>query len=359
MTQRALQVASAGATTVTRRGSEAGQGPLTGSQRAAVVLAQLESEFARRVLQSMTESEVVELATAMASLPVLQPEEVRQIVVQFGEQLAMHGAVAQGGVDAARRFLRDRLGPSRADEVLLHMQDGGASEPLSFLHRVDPREIVACLLGEHPQVIALVLCHLPPERGANVVGLLEPDLRVDVARRVATMGVVSREAIGHVAAVLEQRLSLMLLDGIGGTNNLGGIGTVVSILNRADQSSEKQVLSGLDALDPELAEEIRNRMVVFEDVIRLDDRSMQLVLRHVAPKDLAIALKGVPDALRDCFTTNLSARAASDVLEEIEYLGPVRASSVESAQRAIVRLVRDLDASGDIVLVRGSEEIVV
>lgn len=334
-------------------------GALTGSQRAAVVLAQLDADRARRVLQAMTESEVVELTSALASLPVLHPDEVHHILAQFCEELGTHAAVAQGGVDAARELLRDRLGAARADEILLQVQGAAVNHPLSFLHRVDPHEIAICVRDEHPQLIAVVLCQLSPDHGARVLALLDPDLRLDVVQRVATTGALPPETVGHIAAVLEQRLSALLLSGMGGASSAGGIGTVVALLNSAEQADERQVLIGLDDRDPELAEEIRNQMFLFDDVIGLDDRSMQLVLRQVPLSELAVALKGVPDEVRDRIRANLSERAASDLLDEIEYLGPVRVSAVEAAQRAVVRLVRDLDANGDIVLARSNDGIVV
>ncbi|HXW36068.1 MAG TPA: flagellar motor switch protein FliG [Acidimicrobiales bacterium] len=331
---------------------------LTGPQKAAVVLAQLDTNRASKILRSMTESDVVDLMSAMATLPTLETDSVRGILADFANQANALVEVGQGGVDLARKLLRDRLGAAKAEEVLEKFVQATHNHPLALLHRVDAQQIVSFIADEHPQTIAAVLAHLPADHGAQVVANMDEALRTDVARRIATMGRLSPDVVQVVADVLEQKLAAVLRSGLGSTSEVGGVSTLVAILNQTDRSSEKQILAELEESDPELAEEIRNEMFVFDDVINLDDRTLQRVLRNVVPKELAVALKGVSDDIREKFLRNMSERAAIDLNEEIELLGPTRVSQVEAAQTGVVRVVRELDAAGEIVLARGEDEFV-
>jgi flagellar motor switch protein FliG len=266
--------------------------------------------------------------------------------------------VGQGGVDVARKLLRERLGNSKTEEILDQFIGVTYSHPLSFLHRIDPQQIASFIGDEHPQLIALVLSHLPPDSAAQVIASLEETTRPDVARRIATMDRISPEVVQQVAEFLEQKLAAVLRAGASGGNEMGGLSSIVAILNQTERASEQQILSELEQSDPELAERIRNEMFVFDDVASLDDRTLQQILRNVVPKDLAVALKTVTETVREKFLRNVSERAAQDVLEEIELLGPTRVSQVESAQGTIVKTVRELEASGEIVLARGDDEFV-
>ena len=331
---------------------------LTGPQKAAVILAQLDTHRATRVLRAMSESEVVDLMSAMATLPALDPSAVRGVLSEFSGQASALMQVGQGGVDTARKLLRERLGAGKADEVLEQFVQASYSHPLAFLHRLDPQQLVSAIADEHPQTVAAVLAHLPADQAAQVVAHMEEEMRTDVAKRIATMGRITPDTIGHVAEVLEKKLSTVLRSGMSTSTQVGGLPTIVAILNQTDRASEKLILAGLETSDPELAEEIRNEMFVFDDVIGLDDRTLQRVLRNVVPKELAVALKGVGDDIRQKFLRNMSERAAEDLADEIELLGPTRLSTVEAAQGAVVRTVRELEASGEIVLARGDDEFV-
>ncbi|HUO48085.1 MAG TPA: flagellar motor switch protein FliG [Acidimicrobiales bacterium] len=331
---------------------------LTGPQKAAVILAQLDTHRATRVLRAMSESEVVELMSAMATLPSLDPGAVRGVLAEFSGQAAALMQVGQGGIDTARKLLRERLGAGKADEVLQQFVQASYSHPLAFLHRLDPQQLVSAIADEHPQTIAAVLAHLPADQAAQVVAHMEEATRTDVAKRIATMGRITPDTIRHVAEVLEKKLATVLRSGMSSSTQVGGLPAIVAILNQTDRASEKLILSGLESSDPELAEEIRNEMFVFDDVIGLDDRTLQRVLRNVVPKELAVALKGVGDDIRQKFLRNMSERAAEDLADEIELLGPTRLSTVEAAQGAVVRTVRELEASGEIVLARGDDEFV-
>ena len=331
---------------------------LTGPQKAAVILAQLDANRATRVLRAMSEAEVVDLMSAMATLPALDSSAVRSVLSEFSGQASSLSQVGQGGVDIARRLLRERLGAGKAEEVLQNVVQDTYSHPLAFLHRLDPQQIVNSIGDEHPQTIAAVLAHLPADMAAQVVARMDEGVRTAVAKRIATMGRITPDTIQHVADVLEKKLATVLRSGQTTSAQVGGLSTIVAILNQTDRASEKLILAGLEQSDPALAEEIRNEMFVFDDVVSLDDRTLQRVLRNVVPKELAVALKGVSDEIREKFLRNMSERAAQDLGDEIEMLGPTRLSTVETAQGAVVRTVRELEASGEIVLARGDDEFV-
>ncbi|HUY22367.1 MAG TPA: flagellar motor switch protein FliG [Acidimicrobiales bacterium] len=331
---------------------------LTGSQKAAVVLAQLDSSRAAKVLRVMSEQEVVDLMSTLATLPTLAVDEVRGVLNEFTTHATATVQVGQGGVDVARKLLRERLGSAKTEEVLDRFVQASYSHPLSFLHRIDPQQIASFVGNEHPQLVALVLSHLPADSAANVIAKLEESTRSEVARRIATMGRISPDVVQQVAEFLEQKLAAVLRTGVTTANETGGVASIVAILNQTERASEQQILAELEQSDPELAEQIRNEMFVFDDIANLDDRTLQRILRNVVPKDLATALKTVPDGFRDKFLRNLSERAAQDVLEEVDLLGPTRVSQVETAQSAIVKIVRELEASGEIVLARGDDEFV-
>ena len=331
---------------------------LSKPQKAAVVVAQLDAVHANKLLRSMSENEVVDLMSAVANLPALDTRDVEDVLHEFAGKASSLMKVGQGGLDIARKLLRERLGALRADEILDELVQSNRTHPLAFLHRIEPQQIVGFLNDEHPQLVAVVLAHLPADHAAEVLRHLDEEKRVDVARRIATMGKITPSVIQNMALILEKKLSSVLRAGGTSYTEVGGVSTIVGILSQSDRASEKQILSGLEDSDPDLAEEIRNEMFVFDDVTNLDDRTLQKVLRNIVPKDLAVALKGVSELVRDKFMRNISERAAQDLNEEIELLGPTRLSQVEAAQKAIVKIVRDLEAAGEITLARSDDEFV-
>jgi flagellar motor switch protein FliG len=328
-------------------------GQLTGPQKAAIVLTQADTARALRILKAMTEPETVQLLSAMATLPTLSAADIERVIAEFGEL-----GKAQKAPGAARRLLVERLGTTRAEEVLDQLLGPPKTHPLLFLNGIDPQQIASFISDEHPQTIAVVLAHLPALQAAQVLRAMSEVLRTDVARRIATMGRVYPEAVRHIADVLEQQLSVLLRSGVSVTTDIGGVSSIVAILNQTDRSSEKQILADLEEADPTLADEIRNELFVFDDIVSLDDRTLQLVLRNVVPKDLAVALKNATSELLDTFARNMSERAAADLADEIEVLGPTRLSQVEAAQTAVVRIIRQLEVTGEIVLARGDDELV-
>jgi len=332
---------------------------LTGAQRAAAVLLQMGPERAARVLKEMSDAEVTEIASAIASLPTLEAGTVEAVMGRFVDEARARLGVAQGGLEAAKRLLEVRLGPRQAQEVLTTIGAGPPPIPsvLGFLAELPTGQLAEFLADEHPQTIAVVLTQLPPEHAGAVLSELPGPLQPEVARRVAQAGRVGGDVLDVVGDVLRRRLAETARDN--GPAASGGVASLVEILTRVDRGTEKGILADFDERDPELAEQIRSLLFVFDDVVKLDDRTLQKVLRHVVPGELAVALKASTDDVKEKFLRNLSERAAADLVDEMDLLGPVRLSQVEAAQAAVVRAVRELEAAGEVVLDRGEDDLVV
>ncbi|MFN8034894.1 MAG: flagellar motor switch protein FliG [Acidimicrobiia bacterium] len=330
---------------------------LTGSEKAAILLMQMGRERAAMILRAMRESEVQEIMAEIARLDRVDSNEVDAVLDEFRTHVTARSHMAHGGFDTARDLLEETLGSEKAGEILENLGANVSRAPFDFLRRADPRQVLTYLADEHPQTIALVLAYMRSDAAAMVVGALPEELQRDVARRLASMERTSPEAVAHVEAVLEPKLSTVIQQS--DMSAAGGVQSLVDILNRSDRATERLILEGLESEDPELADEVRSRMFVFEDIVSLDDRSVQLVLRSVDNKELAVALKGVQPLVRDKITKNMSERAAANLLEEIDMLGPVRLKTVEEAQAAVVRSIRALEQTGEIVISRSSDEFVV
>ena len=329
---------------------------LTGAQKSAAVLVQLGTELASRVLRSMSETEAVALTLEIAKLPSLDKETIAELMEEFVQSVVAIQTIGQGGMEVAREILSARLGKTEANEVLEQFSGRSIENPLSFLSHIEPFQLATFLQNEHPQAIALVLSYVSPTMAGEVMALMPADIRADVARRIALLSRVDPMIVEQTAVILQRKLAGLTTSGPVAMRS--GLSSVVEILNNVEQSTERQILAALDEVDADLANRIREQMFVFEDALGLDDRTLQRVLRQVSPKDLAVALKGVAPALVAKVMNNISERAAIDLQEEIEILGPVRLSNVEAAQVAIVRTVRELEAAGEITIVRADEELV-
>ncbi|HEY3832714.1 MAG TPA: flagellar motor switch protein FliG [Acidimicrobiia bacterium] len=335
-------------------GREAG---LTGVQKAAVFIMQAGKERAATILRTLREAEVAEIMAEIARLQRLEPEEVTQVINEFRDTYIARAHIAEGGYDTARDILAATFGSEKAEEILDNLGVTLVAAPFEFLRRADSRQLLTYLQDEHPQTIALVLAHMNPSNAATVLSALTDDLQRDVAERIAKMDRTSPDVIEHVEAILERKLSTVIQQA--DFSSVGGIQSLVDILNNADRTTERLILEGLEQKDPQTADDVRSRMFVFEDVTTLDDRSVQLVLRSVDAKDLAIALKGVDLKVRDKILKNMSERAAGNLAEEITLLGPVKLKTVEESQAAVVRVIRSLEEAGQIVMSRGSDELVI
>jgi flagellar motor switch protein FliG len=329
---------------------------LTGSQKAAILLLQMGKERSAKVLRGMRESEVAEIMAEIARLRNVDGTVVDEVMDEFKDMAEQKISITSGGLELARSILEETLGEDRAGEILDRVTQGRLELPFEFLHRADPRQVLSFIQDEHPQTITLVLAHMPPDRAAMVLSGLQDDLQRDVAHRLAVMDRTSPDVIEQVEKALERRLSSVLQPSE--MTVVGGVQTLVDVLNRADRTTERLILESLEMKNPELADEVRQRMFVFEDITQLDDRSIQLVLRQVDTKDLAVALKGVRSEVKELILRNMSERASQNLVEEIDLLGPVRLKTVEEAQGGIVRIIRALEESGQLVLNRSADEFV-
>ena len=324
---------------------------LTGAQKAAIFLLQMGKERTAKVLQAMRDTEVEELMTEIARLEGVDADTSDAVLDEFRDLAAARRYFTQGGMSFAAEVLEASMGSGKSRDLMDRLSASLVEMPFEFLRRADPRQILSFLQDEHPQTVALVLAHMHPDHAAMVMGGLPELLQSDVAMRVATMDRTSPEVISQVEQVLERRLSSVIQSS--DMSAAGGVQPLVDILNRSDRATERLILEGLETKDPELAEEVRSRMFVFEDITTLDDRSVQLVLREVDAKQLAVALKGVRDDVRNKIMRNMSTRASTNLAEEIDLLGPVRLKTVEEAQGDIVRVIRALEEAGQIVITRG------
>jgi flagellar motor switch protein FliG len=325
---------------------------MSGLRKAAILLVRMGKEHSTRVMASLSEGEVEELSTEIARLGNLEPDVVGDVIDEF-YALATTKHAGAGGMQYARELLEASLGPERAQLILDRLQASMTDMPFNFLSHADPRQLLSYVQYEHPQTIALVLAHVPSALASSILSGLAPEVQSDVAHRIAVMDRTSPEVIRQVEVALKRKLSSVLQPDE--LSTVGGIEPLVDIINRADRTTERLILEALEARNPEIAEEIRRRMFMFEDVVNLDDRSVQLVLRQVEPSDLATALKGVSEAVRDKVTGNLSERGRENLLEEIDLQGPVKVKMVEESQQKIVSVIRSLEDSGQIEIQRGGE----
>jgi flagellar motor switch protein FliG len=293
----------------------------------------------------------------VARMRKVDPTIVEGVLSEFQQMADASVMVTSGGLELARSLLEDSLGDDKADEILDRVTATIVETPFEFIRRADPRQVLSFIQDEHPQVITLVMAYMTSEQAAMVMSGLREEVQADVAHRLAVMDRTSPDVIDVVEEVLERRLSSVLQPTELAT--AGGVQSLVDILNRSDRATERLILEGLETSDPDLADEVRQRMFVFEDITTLDDKSVQLVLRQVDGKELAVALKGVQNNVRDKILKNMSERAAENLRDEIDMLGPVRLKNVEEAQGAIVRVIRALEESGQLVLSRSADEFVV
>ncbi|WP_104105554.1 flagellar motor switch protein FliG [Nocardioides sp. 616] len=326
-----------------------------GLRKTAVMLIQLGRERAGQVLAHFSPEEVEAVSAEIARLTWVSAEESELVLGEFRDLLVARTHISRGGIDLARELLEGSLGAERAGEVMERLNAMAVQMPFQFLHRADPAQLRSFIADEHPQVIALVLAHMTADKASLVLSGLPPEQQAQVAHRIAVMDRTSPEIVKAVESTLERKLSSMLQPAE--MSRVGGLDPLVNIINRSDRSTERQIVEGLEALDNSLAEEVRSRMFMFEDIVGLDDRSVQQVLREVDGSDLALALKGIEDGpVRSKITGNLSERAAENLLEEVELLGPVRLTQVEEARQGIIRTIRKLEEQGQILVRRGSDD---
>jgi flagellar motor switch protein FliG len=330
---------------------------LGGAEKAAILLLRLGSDRAAKVLRLLGEVEVTRITEQIVRAGTVDRQHVDAALNEFATLIVASDHIATGGEAMARRLLEASLGDERAAEILDSLKQSMVKPPFEFLRMADPRHVLNFLSVEHPQTIALVLAHMKAEQASLIVGALPEELQRDVSVRIATLDQTSPDVIADVEAQLQRRLSSAIKNQTD-ASSADGVQTLIDILNRSDRTTERSIFEGLESHDADLADEVRSRMFVFEDIVTLDDRAVQLVLRNVETKALATALKGVRAEVKEKITRNMSQRAAQNLEEEIVLLGPVKMKTVEEAQGAIVRAIRALEESGQVVVSRGMDEYV-
>jgi flagellar motor switch protein FliG len=330
---------------------------LTGLRKAAILLVQLGREKAVKVMARLPDQMVEDLTAEIVRLREVSHDDAKAVLIEARDHLGGGEVAGRGGLDLARQLLAESVGQERADEIMERLGATLAEMPFESMRRADARQLLTFLADEHPQTIALVLAHLSPQQSAIVLSGFDQRLQANVAHRIALMERAAPDVIRMVEKELDRRMSTVL--GPQELSAVGGVEPLVAIINRADRSTERMILEGLETVSPELAEQVRQKMFIFEDIVTLDDKAIQMVLRNVQSGDLALALKGVSTAVREKIMRNLSTRAAENLGEEIELLGPKRLSEVEEAQAKVVAEIRALEASGQLVIMRGGDEALV
>lgn len=329
---------------------------LTGLEKAAIFLIHLGPELSSQVLKQLPENDIEKLTYQIANTVSVDKDTKAQVVEEFLQISEAQKYLLHGGIKYAKELLEKTLGPARAADIIRRLTENSKIRPFSMIRKTDPKQLVNFIINEHPQTIALVLAHLQPEQASVVLSSLPEDQQAEIARRIALMERTSPDIVREVEAVLERKLSSLVDQDFA---SVGGVSTLVDILNRVDRSTEKTILETLEQEDRELAEEVRKRMFVFEDLIKLDDNAIRRVLREVDSKDLALALKGSSSEVADKIFRNMSQRASDMLREDIEFLGPTRLREVEEAQQRIVQVIRRLDETGEIIIARGGEDAII
>ncbi len=329
---------------------------MSGRRKSAILLVAIGSQASSAVMKEMSDEEVEMITREIAQLDSIPAEVINDIKGEFRQMVLAQQYIAVGGLDYAKEVLEQALGSTKALEIIKKVQRSMEIRGFNVLKKLDTDQLLSFMQKEHPQTIALVLTQLDPNQAASILGNLPVELRNDVMYRYATMDRVSIDMIKEVERVLESRVEFNE-----GGDQIGGVKAAAGILNMVGQTVEKSVLSSLSQRDPELSSEIKNLMFVFEDILMLDDRSIQRVLKDVDMKDLSLSLKAGSEDVKNKMLTNISERAATLIKEEMDYMGPVKLRDVEKAQQKIVDIVRKLDEEGEIVMASpgGKEEIIV
>lgn len=330
---------------------------ITGLQKAAVLLIALGPEKSANIFKHLKEDEIEQLTLEIANTRSVSPATKEQVLNEFYEICLAQQYIAEGGIAYAKELLEKALGEDKARDVIGKLTASLQVRPFEFVRKTDASQMLNFIQDEHPQTIALILSYLSPGQASAIISALPPDKQADVAKRIAQMDRTSPDVIKEVERVLERKLSSLVNQDY---TIVGGVDSIVAILNTVDRGTEKHIMETLEIEEPELADEIRRKMFVFEDILSLDDKSIQRVLREVDNNELAVALKSANEEVQNVIFNNLSKRLATMIREDMEFMGPVRLKDVEEAQQKIVNIIRKLEDSAEIIISRGGgDEIVV
>ncbi|KGM96611.1 flagellar motor switch protein FliG [Clostridium botulinum] len=330
---------------------------LTGVQKAAILFITLGPDAASGIIKQLPDPDIQKITYEIANISSVKQDQRTEILQEFIEMNKAKDYIIEGGFEYARNLLGKALGTQRAKEILEKVTEATQQyRPFAIARKADAHQLLNVISNEHPQTIALILCYLQADKSAQIMGELPEDTQWEVAYRIASMDNTSPMVIKEIEKVLNSKLSSVVRTDM---TTLGGVETIVDILNQVDRTTEKNITEGLERQDPELAEKIKQSMFVFEDIITLDDVSIQRVLREVETKDLALALKGCSEEVAECIFRNQSKRAAASLKEDIEFLGPVRLMDVEKSQQQVVSIIRRLEDAGEIIISRGGEDAII
>ncbi len=330
---------------------------LGGLQKAAILLIALGPEMSSQIFKHLKEDEIEELTLEIANTRSITPQIKEAVTNEFYQLCLAQQYIAEGGIGYAKELLEKALGEEKAKDVIGKLTASLQVKPFEFVRKTDASQLLNFIQDEHPQTIALIMSYLSPAQSSMILSALPPERQSDVAKRIAMMDRTSPDVIKEVEKVLESKLSSLVNQDY---TIIGGVDAVVEILNSVDRGTEKHIMETLEVEEPELADEIRKKMFVFEDILLLDDRAIQRVLRDVENADLSIALKGSNENVQGAIFKNLSKRLAAMIKEDMEFMGPVRMKDVEEAQQKIVNVIRKLEDNSEIVISRGGgDEIVI
>lgn len=329
---------------------------LSGKQKAALLLISLGPEVSASVYKHLNEEEIERLTLEISSVKRVEPEIKEEIIEEFHNIALAQDYISQGGIGYAKTVLEKALGNDQAQAIINRLTSSLQVRPFDFARRTDPAQIFNFIQNEHPQTIALILSYLEPQQAGTILSSLPQEVQADIAKRIATMESTSPEVISEIESVLERKLSSTMTQDYTET---GGVDAVVEVLNGVDRQTEKTILDALEIQDPELAEEIKKRMFVFEDIVTLDNRSIQRVIRDAENADLMLAMKVSSEDVKSILFKNMSQRMAETFQEEMEVMGPVRLRDVEEAQTRIVAITRRLEDAGEIIIARGGGDDII
>ncbi len=326
---------------------------LSGREKAAILLITLGRDYSAKIFKHFKDDEIEQLTLDITNVHRVDSETKGAVLEEFYQECLAQNYISEGGIDYAKDVLEKAVGAEKALEILSRLTSSLQVRPFDFVRKSDPNQLLNFIQNEHPQTIALVFSYLEPAMAAAVLSKLPIEKQTEVVARIATMDRTSPEYVREIERVLEKKLSSMGTDDFAA---VGGITAIVEILNAADRSTERHVLENLENKDSELVDEIRRKMFVFEDIVKLDKRAIQRVLKEVENSDLTVALKNATPEVTRAIMDNMSKRLQEMIMEDMEYMGPVRVRDVEEAQQKIVNVIRRLQDAGEIIVSRGSED---
>lgn len=324
--------------------------------KAAILLVSLGKEYSAKIYKYLSEDEIEQLTLSITNVRRILPDTKTAVLGEFLDMCLAQKYITEGGIDYARDVLQKAMGDTKANEIIVKLSSSLQARPFDFIRKVDGSQVFNFVQNEHPQTVALILSYLEPKQSAAVLASLSPVKQTDVVARIATMGATTPEYIKEVERVLERKLSSATFDD---QMVVGGIDSIVKILTSVDRGTEKNILETLERSNKDLAEQIRNRMFIFEDIVRLSPQSIQRVLKEIDNRDLALALKGTTKEVTKIIFENISKRLEEMIKEDMEFMGPVRVREVEEVQQKIVNTIRRLDDEGEIVIDRKEDEMIV